>query len=136
MCCHCAVRPYDPLIAEAILRLGMFEQVPSTSLWTRHIWDENTAVSAHQEGDALVLTLAPVVASFEGHAHKRIAASVMYEIACRYAQKVNGTITQEAINVAECRLEGPTRTLAVYPETRFDYSMLCAGFREAFRIEE
>jgi len=83
-------------------------------------------------GDRLILTLQPAITSWEGHHLRRISASVAYEIASRYAEKVNGIIRQESINVRECMGEGSNRVLAVVPDTRFSYANLCAGFQQEF----
>ena len=117
-----------------MLRIGLF--VPDTTAYWRRTLEDGLMVTAYAADDALILSLSPSVASWDGHAEKRVAASCMFEMATRYAEKVNGTIIQAGITVPLCQTEGThTRTLAVYPETRFDYKMLCPGWRAAFEVD-
>lgn len=132
MCCRTRCVPYDPQITEAILRVGQFEG-DNRSGWYRRVPEEEASVLVHCNEDGVIFSLAPAVSSMGGHEHKRIAASIMYEMAARYAEKVNGIVTQEGINVTECRHEGlSVRTLAVYPESRLAFELLCQGFRSVF----
>jgi len=56
-------------------------------------------------------------------------AGVYFEIAAKYAEKVGGTIIQQA-NVAGCRtLEGQL-LLAEYPLLPLSYDRICNGFKE------
>jgi hypothetical protein len=128
-----------PIVSEiAIAQLEIGQFVPyGNSVWRRQVPEEDAYVAALVGDDGLVLSVNPAVHSWEGHHNKRITASIMYELAARYAEKVNGLVTQEGINVAECRGAGySSRTLAVYPETRLDYSLLCPGFKAEFLGEE
>lgn len=132
VCCKTTVMPMVREVAEALLAIGQFERT-SPSGWVRSIPEEDTAVSAYLHEDRLTLSLHPAVSSMIGHAHKRVAAGVMYEMACKYAERVGGLIQQEGINVPACQTEGKaTRMLAVYPAQRFDYEQLCPGFRAVF----
>lgn len=132
MCCRTRIVPVRAELAIAQLEIGQFREVYPGS-WRRIIEEEQTYVTASLQADSLLLSLSPAVSSWTGHHDKRIAASVAYEIAARYAEKVNGVITQEGINVPDCRIEGhSSRTLAIYPETRLDFSLLCPGFRAVF----
>lgn len=133
-CCKTKVLPLDKAVAAAVLATGMFV-LGEHGVWERRIEEEGTTITSYMTEDSLIFALTPPVASMEGHEHKRLAASCMYEMACRYAQKVNGRIEQFAINVYPCLTEGTTRVLANYPETRFDYSQLCPGFQTAFSGE-
>lgn len=134
VCCKTRVGPLDKAIAAAVLATGQF--IPNEhGVWERRIEEEGTSVTSYMTESLLIFALSPAVGSMEGHEHKRIAASVMYEMACRYAQKVNGQIEQFGINVPQCMGAGNARTLASYPATRFDYSQLCPGFRAAFAGE-
>lgn len=136
MCCRTRVVPIVSEIAIAQLEIGQF--VPyGNSVWRRQVPEEDAYVAAVVSDEGLILSLTPAVSSMAGHHNKRITASIMYEVAARYAEKVNGLVTQEGINVAECRGAGySSRTLAVYPETRLDYSLLCPGFKAEFLGEE
>lgn len=132
MCCRTLVRPLDKAIAQAILVTGLFES-DGYDHWRRKIPEEEATVTATFSDDGLLLSISPPVSSMEGHHHKRIAASVSYEIAARYAEKVDGEISQIAINVPACMTEGTQkRTLASYPSSRLDFGQLCQGFREVF----
>lgn len=136
MCCRTRIQPLIPDIAVAQLTIGQFTN-DGFNRWMRSIEEEQTAVIANLMEDGLLLSLTPAVASMAGHHDKRIAASVMYEMAARYAEKVNGVVQQEGINVPECRdPEHVHRTLAVYPDTRLDFAMLCPGFRVVFLGDE
>lgn len=139
MCCRVTIEPLDKPTALAILAIGQFANdsaILGDDYWHRDILSEGTTVKADISGDQFTLALSPTVSSMDGHEHKREAASVMFEIAARYAEKVNGVIRQTSINVSECMTENMgSRTLAVYPSTRFDFKMLCAGFRKAFMGE-
>lgn len=132
MCCKTSVSPLIKELAETVLAVGLFTKNAGSG-WSREIPEENTRVSAYLSGDALELSLTPSVSSMEGHHHKRIAAGVMYEIAARYAERVDGQIKQTGINVAECMAEGiPARVIAQYPEKRLDFDRLCPGWRDVF----
>ena len=142
--------PLDRLIAVAVLTTGQFiptytspcvvpSSVTSAALnenvptgWRRDIPEEATAVAATLDGLSLSLSLLPAVSDYAGHAGKRIAASVYFEIAAKYAEKVNGTIVQHS-NVGACKgLNGTTteHLLADYPFMPLLYERVCPGFRE------
>ena len=67
----------------------------------------------------------------EHHAGRRIAGAVMFEIAAKYAEKVNGTITHLA-NVGDCAAEKVDHTLARYPLEHLDWARVCVGFRSVW----
>lgn len=138
MCCRLTITPLDPDMARTILALGEF--VPSH--------DQNAAGALHWhrlvecEGGQLVsvnanlsdighlhIELAPAVSAYQHHAQRRIAAGVYFEIACKYAEKVDGRIVQLS-NVAGCS-EGlmTERLLAQYPEIPMRWENVCRGFR-------
>lgn len=127
-----------PEIAEATLLVGRFLKAADGG-WRRLVEEEQASIAAYATREGLLLSISPPVSSLAGHANKRIAASVMYEIAARYAEKVDGTIQQEGINVAACQLEGQggaARVLAAYPESRLDFRQLCVGWRSVFLGEQ
>ena len=132
MCCRTLVQPVLPDVASAILAVGLFVPSPGAHHWRREIPEEGTFVTAQFDADGFSLGLSPSIASLEGHFGKRIAASIMYEIACKYAEKVDGVITQTSINVPSCLAFGSTRTLASYPSRHFDFAALCPGFQAVF----
>lgn len=135
ICCRTRVEPLIPDVAIAQLQIGQFLLQPNGT-WRREIPEEETSVTATLNNECMILSLSPAVSSTEGHHHKRIAASVMYSIAGMYAEKVNGVVTQVAINVPACMGDGPHRVLASYPSSRLDYAMLCPGFRSVFVGDE
>ena len=83
--------------------------------------------------DSLELSLNPPISVYAHHAGKRISAGVYFEIAARFAQKVNGTIIQRAL-VPGCSAIGETgsRDLVVanYPNTPLTWDRICPGFAE------
>lgn len=135
MCCRTRVLPYEPEIAAAMLAVGLF-QVTGKDTWRRLVPEEETHVSAYAAFDGLVFSLSPAVSSLEGHHHKRIAASIMYEMAVRISEKIGGVIQQEGINVPACMEAGHSvRVLASYPSKPLDYGNLCLGWRGVFLSE-
>ena len=130
--------PLDLKIAVAVLTTGQF--IPTYTLpdedaipliWQRDIPEEATAVAATFDGLSLSLSLLPAVSDYAGHAGKRIAASVYFEIAAKYAEKVGGTIVQHS-NVGACKGVYGTTTehlLADYPFMPLGYERVCPGFR-------
>lgn len=138
MCCRVRVEPLVPDVATAILETGLFQHNDS-GVWTRRVDEEGTVVSVNvrPHEHALVINLNPVVGNWDHHAGKRNAAGIMFEIAARYAEKVNGTVYQTGINVPECKEDSPgTHHLATYPVTRLDFEKVCAGFQRVFLGEE
>lgn len=133
MCCRLTIAPLDPEIAVAVLALGLF--TPTDGLagtWERSIAEEQTIVRAIMGSDfnALRLELSPSVSHYSHHAEKRIASGVYFEIAAKYAEKVNGTIKQLS-NVVGC-VEGGVaeHILAQYPDIPMLWERVCPGFRE------
>jgi len=102
-----------------------------SGLWERAIAEEGSRVKARIDADALRLWCVPVIHHYAQHAQRRMAASVYFEVAAKYAEKVHGTITQHQ-NVAGCTADG-TRSLVVarYPNLPLRWDRICAGFREA-----
>src|SRR5690606_9365697 len=92
--------------------------------------EEGTTVHASLNGDALELNLRPAITIFGHHNDKRIAASVSFEIAAKYAEKVGGTASQRA-TVTGCRAgaDSPGLLLASYPEMPLNYDRSCPGFK-------
>ena len=133
MCCRLTVAPLDPEVAAAILALGLFS--PTTGMantWQRAIDEERTVVRAilQPESNSLRLELSPAVSHYEHHAAKRTASGVYFEIAAKYAERVDGRITQLS-NVVGCVESGiAEHILADYPEIPMLWERVCPGFRE------
>ena len=134
MCCRITVSTLDVPLATAVLLTGQFEPI-NTFSYRRLIPEEGGFVRAELVGGELALTLTPTIGMYEHHARSRITASVALEVAAKYAEKVNGTITQHA-NVTGCSVMGEvnSRTLAVYPLQPLNYDNLCAGFRQVYGL--
>ena len=132
MCCRLSVYPLDKETAIAILKVGQFEEQNSFT-WMRNLPDEGTTVYATFGPSALELHINPAVSHYAQHLDKRVAASVYFEIAAKYAEKVGGTIIQRA-NVVGCLNSDYTkpseRTLAQYPDVPMLWQNVCPGFQE------
>ena len=129
MCCRCSTTPLIPDVAIAILTTGQF--VLSGDIWTRLIPEEATSVTARYEDDKLIININPTISLMEHHAGRRLAGAVMFEIAAKYAEKVNGTIVHLA-NVGDCATEKVDHTLARYPLEHLDWARVCLGFRSVW----
>lgn len=147
MCCRTSIHPLVPEVAEKILVVGGFKPVYWASgrddiatNWERAVYeDEDWANFVHAtlwhgtEGDdTLELNLAPAISVFAQHYGKRRAASVYFEIAAKYAEKVGGRVEQRA-NVIGCRSSADPHVtdlvIASYPEIPLSYDRICPGFK-------
>ncbi len=137
MCCRTSIQPLDLQTAIAILKVGLFRPVywlptnPDLAVnWQRVIPEEGTTVNASLANGALELNLSPAVSIFAHHHGKRITASVYFEIAAKYAEKVDGEIRQRA-TVAGCKDGEHAQDLLLghYPELPLSFERICAGFR-------
>src|SRR5207248_6639617 len=83
MCCQVRVRPVNRAIAAEVLEVGQFSPEPKEPEWpwVRAIPEEGTMVLARIDSGSLMLTLRPGVHTHADHATRRLAASVMFEIA-------------------------------------------------------
>jgi hypothetical protein len=131
------VYPLDIETAVSVLGVGLFKPVywspgrPETAVnWEREIDSEGTVVHAALRDGSLELNLAPAISVFSQHHGKRIAASVYFEIAAKYAEKVGGTIIQRA-TVVGCKPSGSPQELilAEYPAMPMNFDRICPGFR-------
>lgn len=132
MCCRLTVSPIDPEIARTVLLVGMFVPVyqDGGNEFSRSIPEEGTKVTATLLPDALHLAISPTISVMSHHSHKRLAASVYFEIAARYAEKVDGKITQMS-NIGACIEDGVSaKVLAEYPNHPLDIAKICVGFQE------
>lgn len=120
-----------------MLEVGLFKPVywhPGRSdlpvNWERVIPEEGTVVKASISDQSLELNLAPAISVYGHHFGKRIAASVYFEIAAKYAEKVGGEIVQRA-TVVGCkdREYGQQLVLARYPHMPMKWERVCRGFR-------
>lgn len=111
----------------------MFQDAGLMGGWRRDLPDEGTTVFAKFQEDALELSISPAVSHFDHHHTKRMAAGVYFEIAAKYAEKVNGEITQLSV-VAGCKdvLEPHNHVSAAYPDFPLTFETVCLGFRETF----
>ena len=89
-------------------------------------------VTEMRDPDCLEVHISPNVATYEHHAQRRVAASVMFEIAAKMAEKGNCTILHLA-NVAGCK-DDTEPLLADYPLLPFQWERLCRGFKETFLL--
>jgi len=99
--------------------------------WERVIPEEGTIVNASLTDGSLELNISPAISVFAHHHGKRLAASVYFEIAARYAEKVDGRVVQRA-TVVGCKAgESPQELIiAQYPELPMNFERICNGFRE------
>ncbi len=98
--------------------------------YERSIPEEGTRVTATIQEDALAMQISPTISMMSHHSYKRLAASVYFEIAARYAEKVDGEITQLS-NIGACIEDGVSmKVLASYPDHPLDMSRICIGFQE------
>lgn len=138
ICCRTSVHPLDLPTAIAVLSVGLFKPVywlpsdPTTAVnWERAIPEEGTVVSASLANDALELNISPAVSVYAHHYGKRLAASVYFEIAAKYAEKVGGEIIQRATVVGCKSGDHPQELLlARYPGLPLSFERICPGFRE------
>src|SRR5262245_34598460 len=137
ICCRTNVYPLDLHTACAILETGKFTptywlpdrpEIPIT--WERRIPEEGTAVTVSLSDGGLNVSISPSISVYSHHEHKRIAASICFEIAAKYAEKVGGEIIQRGA-VAGCRPIGQSGDLllARYPAEPLNWEHVCGGFR-------
>ena len=133
MCCKTEVEPLDPAIARVILLVGQFKpqgDPDSAIYWRRDIPEEGCTVSVDIAGSAFRASISPSISSYYQHEGKRITAGVYFEICAKYAEKVDGTVTQKA-NVTGCSNGGVSSlVMAVYPHIPLTYERACHGFQE------
>jgi hypothetical protein len=131
MCCRMTVTPIDPEVAHTLLLVGMFTQTyEGGSVYERSIPEEGTRVTATIQSDALHLQITPSISTMAHHSGKRLAASVYFEIAAKYAEHVDGKVTQLS-NIGACVEDGVSaKVLAQYPEHPMDWQKICVGFAE------
>jgi hypothetical protein len=139
MCCRTEVSPLLPDIARVMLTIGGFvpqgdpeneSRFETAITWRRDITEENCAVTVTLEGGVFRAGINPSISHYSQHDGKRITAGVYFEICAKYAEKVDGTVTQKA-NVAGCSNGGvASLVMAVYPNIPLTYERACRGFQE------
>ena len=144
ICCRTNVYPLDLHTACAVLEIGQFTptywlpdepRMPIT--WERRIPEEGTAVTVSLSDGGLNVSISPSISVYSHHQHKRIAASICFEIAAKYAEKVGGEVIQRGA-VAGCRPLGQSGDLllARYPLEPLDWQHVCGGFRAVLLGQE
>lgn len=137
MCCRTNVFPIDRNIAASILTIGMFEPVyflpgrPDIAVnWERLVPEEGCIVRASITSESLDLNISPAISSYGHHANKRITASLYFEIAAKYAEKVGGEIIQRA-TVVGCKHSYQPQDLVIghYPSSPLSFTKVCPGFQ-------
>lgn len=139
MCCKTSVYPLNPELAATILTVGQFVPSPMAAsdgmkvprFWKREIPEERATVTVSLAGGSFEATIAPSISNFDHHLGKRITAGVYFEIAAKYAEKVNGEIVQRA-TVVGCKdtAQGTGLVLARYPSMPMNFDRVCAGFQQ------
>lgn len=132
LCCRVTVVPAPPAdLLESLLKIGLFRLAGGQ--WVRYLPDtESVAIKHNIAAGTIEMSISPTVGRYEQHAERRVAASVMFEMAAKIAERVEGEIWHIA-NVIGCRRsDGMTSPLAVYPDHPLLYENLCPGFREVF----
>lgn len=148
MCCTTQVYPLDKKLAVPILIIGQFlpifwdttrdvrdliemdaQDVPAS--WVREIPEEGCRVTVNLVSNKFEAKISPAISAADHHIGKRITAGVYFEIAAKYAEKIDGEIKQLS-TVTLCRPpEGSESSLllAHYPELPMDFSRICVGFQ-------
>lgn len=135
MCCKMSVMPLIPKVAIAILTTGEFKPTHYDAYkgmntgFRRRVDEENTFVNAQFVGETLELSISPAISQHEHHLFKRTTGGIYFEIAARYAEKVNGQIMQRS-RVVTCG--SGDLVVAEYPRLPLLFTNVCRGFQEVF----
>jgi len=144
VCCRTVVRPLNPELVTATLTIGQFKPVyfsperpDLATRWERAVPEEGATVSVHVVNDGIELSISPAISHYEHHMGKRLAAGIYFEIAARYAEKVNGTVIQRA-TVEGCTSGQTSKELllATYPTMPLSFDRICDGFQVTILGEE
>ena len=131
MCCRLSIQPLRLNIAESVLTIAQFNQVGTE--WQRAVPEEECVVIAQLDiGEGkLRLMMRPAISGPNHHENRRVSAGIYFEVAAKYAEKVDGIVEQHGL-VVPCRTPiGPlTKTIAVYPDRRLAWDNVCAGFQK------
>ena len=132
MCCSVTVKPFDRKLAETILAVGLFE-VNKTNVveYVRDVPEEHSLVAANFNDHELRLTIRPAINNMQQHIGKRVTASIMFEIAWRYAEKLGSDAEiWQLSNIGECLVEhGTNNMIAKIGLKPFQWNDVCLGFR-------
>lgn len=137
MCCRTSVFPLEIKIAAAILSIGqfhpktdaqLFNSVPTS--WQRLIPEEGYIVTVTLDKNNFDLTISPSISTYDHHLGKRITASVYFEIASKYAEKVGGEIIQRATVVGCKDTDSAGLLVARYPSMPMSFDRVCLGFQD------
>lgn len=136
MCCRTIVAPLVPEIAVAQLTLGMFKPAYTAAgseyptLWERRVDEENCRVTVSIAGQHFEVNISPSISAYDQHLGKRITASLYFEIAALYAEKVGGDVIQRA-TVLGCKddFQESSLRLASYPSLPLSFERICKGFQ-------
>jgi hypothetical protein len=107
---------------------GHGDDVPLT--WERRFPEEGSLVTVSLTDQALCLSISPPISIYAHHIGKRVAASVLFEIAAKYAEKVGGEVVQRGV-VSGCKVMGQPGdvVLAHYPSDPLMFDHICPGFQ-------
>lgn len=133
MCCRTTLSPVQRDIAEALLRIGLWEPLPGTDRWARQFGDEGSVIASF-EGATVVLSLSVSISNLEHHAMRRNAGAALFEIAARIAERCGSKVTQHS-NVGQCVEDGASSRVLAEPGHRMTFDNLCLGFKKTFMAE-
>ena len=134
MCCRTVVEPLDPTIARVILTVGQFvpQGDPAAAVtWRREVPEEGCNVTVTLAGNEFQASITPSISHYTHHAGKRVTGGIYFEICAKYAEKVDGTVTQKS-NVQGCAdpdTHFSQHVLAVYPHMPLSWDRACNGFQ-------
>lgn len=123
----------------ALFPIGGFLSVQDLPLagprmkFQRFFEPEGSWVQAYHEEPALALSLQPAISSIEHHAQRRQSGGCMFEMAWRYAEKVQGVV-EHLSNVGPCAAaRGASQAIiAVAPDMPLRFEALCVGWKAVF----
>jgi hypothetical protein len=137
MCCRLHISPVDPAIVATVLEIGQFKYDPEADdiygrwPWSRAFPGERTEVLAKLSDRFLEIRLSPAITTELNHQGHRHSGGCMFEIAARYAEKVNGLIQQISL-IADCNAGRAVVDIAEYPHNPLIHEKICKGFRSLF----
>ena len=94
---------------------------------------EGSWIQVHYEEATLALSLQPAISSMEHHAQRRQSGGCMFEMAWRYAEKVNG-IVEHMNNIGPCAAArgSSSAIVAIAPDMPLRFDALCVGWQAVF----
>ena len=135
MCCKAYLLPATMEMSAMLLQVGF---VPIGPTFFRE-FDDGKITASYEQRDgmlALSFSLMPNITSMGDHARVSTAASALFKVADRIAERFEASLIHDS-NVALCRDERGSSQglLAAYPEIPFRFEALCLGFRTLFSKE-